>query len=793
MSGASSLDELSDVALSGLQDGQVLAYDTATQKWVNKSVSAGGMDEEALEAYLTENQYAKKGDISIAGLADLHSSWDALLKAQKPTNLAGYGIADGVNDVSVTGSGNVVTSASVSGHVLTLTKGLNAITSVSLATISDLHSSWDAVLKAQKPAWLTTVSLATISDLHASWDALLKAAPSAYVTRWPAWSEVTSKPTWIGANKPSYAFSEITGKPTTLAGYGIADGVNSVSVTGSGNAVTTANVSGHTLTLTKGSTFLLSSAYTAADILAKLKTVDGSGSGLDADLLDGRDSSGFLQYTELGLYEDFVYTVVGLCQISDYTQVGNWSKGEILAQRNNGIYDGSIIKYYIQTRYNSTNSGTTVYFNYTCLGNVGNIKPCTFTYNGKKYAGVVFNSQTASIDKYRISGHKSYRTQPFFVAYLYKKGDTTTVRNAEINNSIVVNGSDLSLNEIVFAAPVLSATTFVRIGSGTITWDATNNCFHFSHGLYSDSFVSAKGANSGSGGTVSGVTKLSDLSDVQLGTLATNQVLSWNGSKWVNKAISTGLDETALAQYLTNNGYATQGWATSQFAYKTGTNATGTWPISITGNAATATKLALQDTRSVNTAPFTGGMGLHYYFKNNTADGMNDGGSFHSVLQFNQWGEQSGGLCKQLALTDGGNMWFRTASSATAWGAWKKLLDSSNYSSIIGNSFVKKAGDTMTGTLTTCTTGTNLYNQGIRINRTALNQWATLTIGYVGTATAGTSANTWLIGTPSSSNSLVFNLNSASFGTLATTALAAGWMRTCWTASSLPDLEEGTR
>ena len=55
-----------------------------------------------------------------------------------------------------------------------------------VAKISDLHSSWDAVLKAQKPAWLTTVSLSTISDLHSSWDALLKAQ-----------------------------------KPTTLAGYGI--------------------------------------------------------------------------------------------------------------------------------------------------------------------------------------------------------------------------------------------------------------------------------------------------------------------------------------------------------------------------------------------------------------------------------------------------------------------------------------------------------------------------------------------------------------------------------------------
>lgn len=36
---------------------------------------------------------------------------------------------------------------------------------------------------------------------------------------------------------------------------------------------------------------LNSSAYTAADVLTKLKTVDGSGSGLDADLLDGKTTA----------------------------------------------------------------------------------------------------------------------------------------------------------------------------------------------------------------------------------------------------------------------------------------------------------------------------------------------------------------------------------------------------------------------------------------------------------------------------------------------------------------------
>ena len=40
-----------------------------------------------------------------------------------------------------------------------------------------------------------------------------------------------------------------------------------------------------------------STSYTASDVLTKIKTVDGSGSGLDADLLDGLDSSDFVRMT----------------------------------------------------------------------------------------------------------------------------------------------------------------------------------------------------------------------------------------------------------------------------------------------------------------------------------------------------------------------------------------------------------------------------------------------------------------------------------------------------------------
>lgn len=48
-------------------------------------------------------------------------------------------------------------------------------------------------------------------------------------------------------------------------------------------------------------TKLDASAYTAADVLTKIKTVDGAGSGLDADLLDGQNSTAFALATALAL------------------------------------------------------------------------------------------------------------------------------------------------------------------------------------------------------------------------------------------------------------------------------------------------------------------------------------------------------------------------------------------------------------------------------------------------------------------------------------------------------------
>lgn len=69
-------------------------------------------------------------------------------------------------------------------------------------------------------------------------------------------------------------------KATTLAGYGITDGINAVSVTGTGNAITAASISGHTLTLTKGSTFSLSGHKHAWSDITSGKPTTLSGYGI---------------------------------------------------------------------------------------------------------------------------------------------------------------------------------------------------------------------------------------------------------------------------------------------------------------------------------------------------------------------------------------------------------------------------------------------------------------------------------------------------------------------------------
>jgi len=83
------------------------------------------------------------------------------------------------------------------------------------------------------------------------------------------------------------------------------------------------------------STKLNSSSYTAADVLTKIKTVDGSGSGLDADLLDGQHASAFQtvaapnspSITSTTVVNETIELIFGQSSTSGVTRYEVWSDG----------------------------------------------------------------------------------------------------------------------------------------------------------------------------------------------------------------------------------------------------------------------------------------------------------------------------------------------------------------------------------------------------------------------------------------------------------------------------------
>lgn len=129
----------------------------------------------------------------------------------------------------------------------------------------------------------------------------------------------------------------------------------------------------------------------------------------------------------------------------------------------------------------------------------------------------------------------------------------------------------------------------------------------------------------------------------------------------------------------------------------------GSYNIDITGSSAF---VFVNDTRNNVTGPQTGYRQVRADFLNNATDGLNDGGSWHGVLTFQQWADASGGGTRQLGFTDNDNLWIRgSGTGLTAYNAWKLMLNSVNFSSYA----LPLSGGTLTGNLA--------LNTGVIFNR----------------------------------------------------------------------------
>lgn len=107
-----------------------------------------------------------------------------------------------------------------------------------------------------------------------------------------------------------------------------------------------------------------------------------------------------------------------------------------------------------------------------------------------------------------------------------------------------------------------------------------------------------------------------------------------------------------------------------------------------------------------------------YYMGMTTKSGINT--NWWHIISMN-WGGSNMGIVgnktwvTQLALPTKGirGLKYRTGDNSTSYGSWVDILDTTNYADTLDGRYLKKTGDTMTGTLTSASTSSSIVFKGL--------------------------------------------------------------------------------
>lgn len=227
----------------------------------------------------------------------------------------------------------------------------------------------------------------------------------------------------------------------------LAKKVGKVTVAGSGNAVTTASISGDTLTLTKGATYNnyvhpAGSAPSKASGLYKFSTDSTSHvasvtavTKKDITDLGIADTSSTLRLLHIGSKEDYENVVILL-----------WKDSDIATNRIDGLFytvmNGSTRRQAAEAHlwFSRWAAG----FDYKFILNTSQqglgFSLVTCTYNGAKWWGLRHINDQAV--RFYFDGSMSSQINPTIIKYYNK--NTSTVLNAEINSSVTNEAGKLS-------------------------------------------------------------------------------------------------------------------------------------------------------------------------------------------------------------------------------------------------------------------------------------------------------------------------------------------------------------
>lgn len=227
----------------------------------------------------------------------------------------------------------------------------------------------------------------------------------------------------------------------------LAKKVGKVTVAGSGNAVTTASISGDTLTLTKGATYNnyvhpAGSAPSKASGFYKFSTDSTSHvasvtavTKKDITDLGIADTGSTLRHLHIGNKSDYEYVVILL-----------WKDGDIAYNRIDGLFytmsNGSTRRQAAEAHlwFSRWAAGSDYKFILNTSQQGSGFSLVTCTYNGAKWWGLRHINDQA-VDFY-FNGSMSSYINPTIIKYYNK--NTSTVLNAEINSSVTNEAGKLS-------------------------------------------------------------------------------------------------------------------------------------------------------------------------------------------------------------------------------------------------------------------------------------------------------------------------------------------------------------
>ena len=566
--------------------------------------------------------------------------------------------------------------------------------------------------------YLTSVSLSTISDLHSSWDSLLQSAPDFY-SKSQVYSKSEADGRFVGiANEQT-----ITGRKT----------FDKLLTASAGISGTNADLSGY---ISAVKVYLpYSGGNKVYDILISTQPIDGEapseGGGINEDELwsilggSGTQKIGASHIPPLselsGNLDSSRITGLDSALASYATQ--SWVTSQNYAVQTN---DNNLISHSNEFNFIPAGFSNVVWFNFRAKGGTGSISQYVFARGSAvagEYAELLGSNFIADegpgFVKRMHTDTSNFETGPVWdnaagTSHLAAIGYWNTPQKVFINpcynevtdawddavgkHNFVVGKNFLTYNTYPILhsgnigsyalTPSNYASTldarYVKKAGDTMTGRLTITTSSDDILIFNDTEgekyfrIKAKANGTDWGGLV--LDGRSSVQNLYLGTTTAGYKVWHSG----NDGSGSGLDADLL------DGVHKSGLLTSLSS-----NATTNLLLTVGGTtksisefyAYQAVRLLVNDTRSDNNIPYNNGKGVYADFKYNSTDGWNYGGIYHAVIHINPWEDSSGGPCTQLAFGDDGSVGLRK-SSGSSWGSWRRLLDTVNNIFTSGRLFI---------------------------------------------------------------------------------------------------------